>query len=127
MSAAASAFPSVRLLLCGLDDALTLELRRVLAGGFDALSLPDMPADADSCLRLLQESGARAVLVSDTLPVIRNLMNAATLADLPVIVITRTPDTRSWLDAMEAGAADYAAPPFEREQMRWMLRGTLRR
>ncbi|MBL8178398.1 MAG: hypothetical protein JNK48_27235 [Bryobacterales bacterium] len=40
---------------------------------------------------------------------------------VPVIVVVRVPDTREWIAAMEAGAADYCAPPFESAQLRWML------
>jgi len=41
--------------------------------------------------------------------------------DVPVIVVTRRPDTKHWLDALEAGATDYCGAPFERLQMRWIL------
>jgi CheY-like chemotaxis protein len=51
-----------------------------------------------------------------------------TLADLrtseprlPVIVATRLPEAGRWLDALDAGAADYCGAPFERIQVRWIL------
>jgi len=40
---------------------------------------------------------------------------------LPVIVVSRLPQTEEWLDALEAGAADYCAPPFEVIHLRWLL------
>jgi len=40
---------------------------------------------------------------------------------LPVIVVSRLPEDREWLDALEAGAADYCAPPFEVIQLRWLI------
>jgi DNA-binding response OmpR family regulator len=40
---------------------------------------------------------------------------------LPVVVVTRLPDTQRWLDALEAGARDYCGAPFERTQLRWIL------
>ena len=40
---------------------------------------------------------------------------------LPVIVVSRLPETEEWLDALEAGAADYCAPPFEATHLRWLL------
>jgi len=40
---------------------------------------------------------------------------------LPVVVITRLPDSRRWIDALEAGARDYCGAPFERIQLRWIL------
>ena len=40
---------------------------------------------------------------------------------LPVVVVTRQPGTKHWLDALEAGATDYCGAPFERIQVRWMM------
>src|SRR5436309_5900550 len=40
---------------------------------------------------------------------------------LPVVAVTRLPDTQRWLDALEAGAKDYCGAPFERIQLRWIL------
>lgn len=40
---------------------------------------------------------------------------------LPVVIVSRLPDTREWLEALELGAADYVAAPFECIQMRWLL------
>jgi CheY-like chemotaxis protein len=39
----------------------------------------------------------------------------------PVVVVSRAPDMTGWLDALEAGAADYCAAPFESIQLRWLL------
>jgi DNA-binding response OmpR family regulator len=44
----------------------------------------------------------------------------------PVVAVSRLPETQEWLDAMDAGAADYCAAPFEREQMDWILESNLR-
>jgi CheY-like chemotaxis protein len=40
---------------------------------------------------------------------------------LPVVVVTRQPGAKHWLDALEAGATDYCGAPFERVQVRWMM------
>lgn len=40
---------------------------------------------------------------------------------LPVVVVSRLPEVEGWLDALEAGAADYCAAPFEASQLRWLL------
>ena len=47
--------------------------------------------------------------------------------DSPVVIVSRLPDTREWLDALEMGAADYVAGPFESVQMRWLLETHCRR
>ncbi len=46
---------------------------------------------------------------------------------LPIVVVSRVPDMTGWLDALEAGASDYCAAPFESIQMRWILDAHLRR
>ena len=45
---------------------------------------------------------------------------------LPVVVISRLPEVSQWLDAIEAGAADYCAAPIEAVQVRWLLESHLR-
>ena len=45
----------------------------------------------------------------------------------PVVVVSRLPDVSGWLDALEAGAADYCAAPFESIQLRWILDAQLNR
>ncbi|HNY41256.1 MAG TPA: hypothetical protein PKJ41_12710 [Bryobacteraceae bacterium] len=45
---------------------------------------------------------------------------------LPVVVVSRVPDMSGWLDALEAGASDYCAAPFESIQLRWILDAHLR-
>jgi len=48
-------------------------------------------------------------------------MAQALFPHLPVIVVSRLPETAEWLDALEAGAADYCAPPFEVVHLRWLI------
>jgi DNA-binding response OmpR family regulator len=45
---------------------------------------------------------------------------------LPFVVTTRMPDPAQWLDALEAGAADYCGAPFETIQVRWIMGSILR-
>lgn len=40
---------------------------------------------------------------------------------LPVVVVSRTPEVGEWLNAIEAGAADYCAAPFEPSHISWIL------
>src|ERR1700733_5690283 len=41
--------------------------------------------------------------------------------EVPVIVVTQNPTEGKWLDAIEAGAADYCGAPFETVQVGWIL------
>ena len=43
----------------------------------------------------------------------------------PVVVVSRLPEVQGWLDALEAGAADYCAAPFETVQISWILKAHL--
>ena len=44
---------------------------------------------------------------------------------LPCVVAARLPDTREWLEALEAGATDYCGAPFEGRQMETLIRSAL--
>jgi DNA-binding NtrC family response regulator len=43
----------------------------------------------------------------------------------PVIVTSRVPEVKAWLNALEDGAADYCGAPFEATQVRWLLNSAL--
>jgi len=43
----------------------------------------------------------------------------------PVIVTSRLPEMKSWINALEAGAADYCGAPFEATQVKWVLNTAL--
>jgi DNA-binding NtrC family response regulator len=47
--------------------------------------------------------------------------------ELPVVVVTRLPESDKWLNALQAGAADYCSAPFEAIQVRWILSSVLGR
>ena len=42
-------------------------------------------------------------------------------------MVSRFPEVSEWLDAMDAGASDYCASPFEPAQVRWILESNLPR
>jgi len=44
---------------------------------------------------------------------------------LPVVVVSRLPEVSGWLDALDAGAADYCAAPFEHQHMSWLIESAL--
>jgi DNA-binding NtrC family response regulator len=97
--------------LIGLDEKLAKEIVPVLAASSCALTADPDKADIVFCgwqEREFIEASARCKRV-------------------PVVVVSRLPDVGGWLDALEAGAADYCAAPFEMVQMRWLLDTHLRR
>ena len=44
---------------------------------------------------------------------------------LPVVVVSRIPETSEWLDALDAGATDYCAAPFEPSHLSWLVQSAL--
>jgi DNA-binding response OmpR family regulator len=46
---------------------------------------------------------------------------------LPFFVVTRAPETKEWLDALEAGATDYCSVPIETRQLQWLMESALPR
>ena len=110
--------PARSVLLCHLESSLQAELRAALAD-------PDLNIRTYTCsefgeCRQLSRSQQPDVLfcpLSDQFPT----FVASFDRPIPIIVVSRVPDSREWIDAMEAGACDYCAPPFSRDQLRWML------
>lgn len=93
-------------LLVGLDGAVERELSAALsADGCHVVTKPETDPDVVFC--------------GHQRPVYQTAV--AQYANLPVIVASRYPEESDWLDALEAGAADYCAAPFEPTQLRWLL------
>jgi len=43
--------------------------------------------------------------------------------DIPFVVISPAPSASAWLDALEAGAADFCALPVDFRHLQWMMTG----
>lgn len=58
-----------------------------------------------------------------------DILRATTQTGLqvPVIVASRSDDTRSYLDAMRSGAYDYVATPCQRSEVEWIVANALHR
>lgn len=103
--------------LLGLPEDLGNQLTRVLLEECHQVSRKRFISD----LRRLPVSSA--VFISGDNPEYRRTLSLLREShpNLPVIVVTRESDTSHWLDALDAGAADYCGAPFERIQLRWIL------
>ena len=103
--------------LLGLPEDLGNQLARVLIDESyqvnRRLYISDLRRNTNCC----------AVFISgDTPDYTRTLSHLReAYPDLPVVVVTRQPEARQWLDALDAGAADYCGAPFEHVQLRWIL------
>lgn len=101
-----------RVLLCGLEPSIEQELKTALeSDGVEVRACDDdrypEPGSADYIF---------CSFSSHLSNLLRSLRGSA-----PVVVVSRTPEAHEWIDAMEAGASDYCAAPFERKQIRWIL------
>jgi DNA-binding NtrC family response regulator len=112
-------------LLCGLDSALAADLSACLHEHHVARAHFQDPARFAQ--RLSSES-PDVVFCSTDRGVFSTLMNALRSIPrrIPVIAVSRAPEVSEWLDAMEAGAADYCGAPFETRDIDWILTASLR-
>jgi DNA-binding response OmpR family regulator len=62
---------------------------------------------------------------TDYMPLLMRVREAR--PSLPFVVVTRLPETNQWLDALEAGAADYCSAPVDPRQLHWLMECVLPR
>jgi two-component system response regulator PilR (NtrC family) len=80
---------------------------------------------------------ARALLAEETISLVicdaqltggsfRELLQLAESTKIPVVVASRLPDTREYLEAMRLGAFDFIASPYRRAEMQQIVSSALR-
>jgi DNA-binding NtrC family response regulator len=111
--------PARKVLLCGLDPSIAEELRA-------AIQSSDPEVEVQACAASPSDgSKYRFDFIfcsfSGSLPECADGKCA-----VPVVVVSRNPEAREWIEAMEAGASDYCAAPFEAAQIRWILEANSR-
>jgi DNA-binding NtrC family response regulator len=79
------------------------------------------------CLSVAEEQRADVVFCSADPRKYQKLLAAlkGNGVPLPVVVVSRIPETSEWLDALDAGATDYCGAPFEREQISWLVESAI--
>ena len=110
-----------KILLLGFENPLRDDLVRVLTGLRYVVGIQGFQDE------WLAQREAHLVFCSGDDPRFRDALRDARFLrpDLPLVVVTRLPEVSAWLDALEAGAADYCSAPFEPIQMRWVLNSAL--
>jgi DNA-binding NtrC family response regulator len=116
-----------KIVLFGLEDSLAAELARELAGQTQTVSSFPFLAASD-CSALIDEAHADVVFCAAEPERYTPLLEVVKQKKpgLPIIVVSRCPETSQWLEVLEAGASDYCSPPFEPIQMRWILETALK-
>lgn len=89
----------------GLEQALAKQLESALR--------------IQGCRAVEEPSSADIVFCPPHSQVLKPVLHQA--GGRPVIAVSRLPETTLWLDALEAGATDYYAPPFEGHHIGLML------
>lgn len=124
MSPASNLSPHLNVLLIGLDPATALDLERALPGHYTALTR-NLPTNAMAFVALLRESRPDLLFCPARHRHLREILEKASAERLPVVVVTHYPDAHEWIDAMDAGASDYIASPFQSQQLEWILQSSL--
>ncbi|MFN0104754.1 MAG: hypothetical protein ACKV2U_22030 [Bryobacteraceae bacterium] len=109
---------SIRILLLELHEGLLCELRDALIA---ARLVPAI--EEDVALEAVDWSQYDLVFCPAAGNILKQVLSAAAgqMTRLLVIAVSRLPDVKEWLDAIELGAVDYFAPPFEQSQVRWLM------
>jgi len=115
------------IMLFALDSTLADELAGALTFESRAFRLAPFEPTAEGMKAAVRSDTALVFCSADrqTYTLLLNLIKQEGLK-LPVVVVSRHPQTDEWLDAIEAGAADYCSPPFEAFQISWIIDNTLK-
>jgi DNA-binding NtrC family response regulator len=111
-----------RVALLGFPQDLASQLSRILLAEAHTVDRKRYIQD------LRKRSRPSVVFVCADTPGFLDTVSALKDAEpgLPFVVTTRMPDPTQWLNALEAGAADYCGAPFETVQVRWIMGSVLR-
>ena len=114
-------------LVAGLENCLENELCQTLAALHYTVVSEPFP-DAAACVQAIDRVAADVVFC----PAESGRYEALLLElrkrgrKVPVVVVSRAPEVDYWLDAMDSGACDYCAAPFEPRMLRSIIENALR-
>lgn len=116
---------SPKVVLYAMEDGMASELRgalKTLAANLQASHFGDL----EKCLSHVRESGSHLVFCpfGDGLVSLLHAVSANS-PNVPVIAVSHRGEVHEWLDAIEAGAADYCSTPFEPMHLKWILQSNL--
>ncbi len=92
------------------------------AGAFDVKVLPLAdPAAVRAAIGEFQP----AVICAPAGSVEARRMLRAAGSRIPFVAVSLDPNPKEWLQALQSGASDYFGPPFERQQVGWVLQSAV--
>ena len=107
-----------------LDESLAAQLRVAASDGAPKFY---SARSTSECLAMAERFHADVVFCGSAPAEYRALLDALKRRGLhlPVVVVSRLPEVSEWLDALDAGALDYCAAPFEHQHMQWLIQTAL--
>ena len=118
--------PSTNVLLLGLGELSRQRLETVFAKQGRGVHSRDF-LSAGQCMGLIDQLSAGVIFCEAEPDQYRPLLDAVRHRPSPIsVVVVGRPEVSAWLDALEAGAADYCAPPFEDSHLYWIVQSALK-
>lgn len=109
-------------LLVGMDFELAARLQKILAGEGHQVSY-DGRGDS-AALRNFKAPGTPGVICCGSRrQAYQRVIEQVRLSgkSVPVVVVSGKQETAEWLDALDAGACDYFAQPFDSGHVSWVI------
>jgi len=112
--------PATKFVLHDLEATVAAQLSEAVSDSGRAYCSTGSMSD---CLALAEQLSAGMVFCDSKPNHYRPLLDGLKKKGLhvPVVVVSRLPEVSEWLDALDAGAMDYCAAPFEHQQIRWLI------
>jgi DNA-binding NtrC family response regulator len=109
-----------KIVLIGLEQAAAVQICQALAAERHRIEQqpPDVPIRVLADVDIVFAGGEP----NRYIPLLARVREARPA--LPFVVVSRTAETKEWLDAIEAGATDYCSVPIERRQLHWLMEST---
>jgi DNA-binding NtrC family response regulator len=116
--------PTTNFILCELEGSLAAQLRKAASEPGHAFYSAESTAE---CLAMAERLNADVVFCNSEPREYLTLLNEMKRSGLclPVVVVSRIPEVSEWLDALDAGAMDYCAAPFEHQHISWLIQSAL--
>jgi DNA-binding NtrC family response regulator len=116
--------PTTNFILHELDESLAVQFCKAAAEPGHAFHTTGSTSE---CVAAAERLHAGVVFCNADRGEYQRLLHALKRRglQLPVVVVSRIPETSEWLDALDAGAADYCAAPFEHRHLSWLIQSAL--
>ena len=116
--------PTANFILHELDESLAAQLCNAVS---EAGHMFHSASSTSECLFLAERLRADVVFCNADRLKYQSLLDALQRRglQLPVVVVSRIPETSEWLDALDAGATDYCAAPFEHRHIAWLIQSAM--